>query len=55
MKKRPIEALVSRVDPIECGPIARGRGKSRTTISETIKKDIDFNGLIIYMIYNKTL
>lgn len=40
---------------MEGGPIARGRGRPRKTIDETIKKDLYVNGLSIDMIYNRTL
>ena len=34
--------------------IVRGRGRSRKTIGKTIKKDLEFNGLIVNMIYDRT-
>ena len=51
---RPTEALVRRVDQIE-DPIARDRGRPRKTMGKIIKKELNFNGLIVDMIYNKTL
>lgn len=35
--------------------IARGRGRPRKTIGDTIKKDLEGNELSIDMIFNRTL
>ena len=35
--------------------IVRGRGRPRRIISATIKKDLDFNILIVNMVYDRTL
>ena len=53
--KRPIEALVRRVDQMENSTIARERGRPTKTIGETSKIDLEFNGLNINMFYNRTL
>ena len=53
--RRPIEVPVRRVDKMDGSPITKGRGKSRKTINETIKRVLNFNGLNIIMIYDRTL
>lgn len=46
MRKRPLEALVKRVDQVEVSSTVRGRGRSRNTIGDTIKKKtLDSNDL----------
>ena len=56
MWRRPIEVkAIRRVDKMDGSPIARGRGRPRKTISETIEKSLDFNGLSIDMVYDRTL
>ena len=36
-------------------PVARGRGRLGKAIGETIKRDLNVNGLNINMIYDRTL
>ncbi len=55
MWRRPVEVPLRRKDQMEGSPIARDRGIPRKTIGETIKKDLDVNGLSIDMIYDRTL
>ena len=42
--RRPIEALVRRVDQMEGILIVNGRERPRKIIDEAIKKDLDLNG-----------
>ena len=44
MGRRPIEALVRRVDQMEGILIVNGRERPRKIIDEAIKKDLDLNG-----------
>lgn len=53
--RKPIEALVRRVDQMEGSLITRGRGIYRKVISKTIKKDLEVSGFAMDMIYNRTL
>ncbi|KAF1880112.1 hypothetical protein Lal_00022241 [Lupinus albus] len=53
--RRPVEALVKRVDQMEASPVPRGRGKLRKLIGEMIKKDLQLNALSMNMIYDRTL
>ena len=43
--RKLVKALVRRVDQMEGSLIARDRGRSKKTIYETIKKDLDVNNL----------
>ena len=40
---------------MENSQIAKGRGRFRKTVGETIKRDLDFNGLNVNIIYDRTL
>ena len=40
---------------VEGSPIVRDRGRPRKTIGETIKSDLDVNGLNINIVYDRTL
>ena len=40
---------------MEGSPIPRGRGRPRKTISETIKKDLNVNGLNVNMIFDRII
>ena len=40
---------------MEDSPIARDRRRLRKTIGKIVKGDLDFNGLNINIIYNRTL
>ena len=53
--RRPVKDLVRRVDQMEGSLIARGRGRPRKTIGETIKRDLNVNDLNVNMIYDRTL
>ena len=53
--KRPIEALVGRVELVKSSLIARDRARSRKIIGETIEKKLDFNGLTIDMVNGRIL
>ena len=52
---RPVEVLVSKVDHIKGSSIVKDRGRYRKTIGETIKRDLNFIGLNVDKIYDKTL
>lgn len=45
MKRKHVGSVVRRVDQMEGSQISRGRGRPRTNIRETIKKDLDVNEL----------
>ncbi|KAK7258655.1 hypothetical protein RIF29_24237 [Crotalaria pallida] len=53
--RRPVEAPVRRVDQMEGTTRARGRGRPRKTIGETIEKDMAINALSKDMIYDRPL
>ncbi|KAL4380295.1 hypothetical protein AHAS_Ahas04G0019200 [Arachis hypogaea] len=53
VRRRPIEHPVRRVDEIEDGQRAKGRGRSKKTIHEVVKRDLHVNGLSVDMIYDK--
>ncbi|KAM7524737.1 hypothetical protein LguiA_014639 [Lonicera macranthoides] len=53
--RRPVNAVVRRVDYMEGSLIGRGRGRPRKTIGETIKKDLEANGFTIDMIHDRPL
>ena len=55
MEKRSIEGPVRRVDQMKGSLIVRGKGRANKTIGETIRRDLDVNGLNINMIYDRTL
>ncbi|KAM7490942.1 hypothetical protein LguiA_033863 [Lonicera macranthoides] len=53
--RRPVDAMVRRVDHMEGSLVVRGRGRPRKTIGETIKKDLEANGFTIDMIHDRPL
>ena len=53
--RKHVEVQVRRVNQMEGSSIARGRGRPRKVIGETIKKDLDFSALTVDMIYDGTL
>ena len=53
--KNSIEALVKRVDQSKHSPITRGKKRPRKTIGKTIKKNSDFIGRTIDIVYDRTL
>ncbi|KAM7467464.1 hypothetical protein LguiB_015026 [Lonicera macranthoides] len=53
--RRPVDAVVRRVDHMEGSLVVRGRGRPRKTIGETIKKDLEANGFTIDMIHDRPL
>lgn len=53
MRKRLIEALVSRVDMMEGSPIVRGRGGPAKTPGETIRKDLDLSSVSENLVLTK--
>ena len=56
MWRRPIEALVRRMDQVEDSHVTRGRGRPRKTRGKIVKRDLNVNGLNIYIyIYDRAL
>ena len=55
VERRPVDAVVRRVDQMEESQIKRGRGRPRKTIRETIKKDLEVNELDPNMVHDRTL
>ena len=49
------KAYKSSSKKIEGSPIARDSGRPRKSIGETIKRDLEFNGLNVNMIHDRTL
>ena len=47
VRRRFVEVLVRKVDQMEDSPISRVGGRPRKTITETIKRNLEFNGLSI--------
>lgn len=54
--KQPIEASIRRVDQMKHGSIIKGRGRPNINSrwKETIKKDLDLNGLSEYLVFDRT-
>ena len=55
VERRPIDAVVRRVDQMEESQVKRGRGRLRKTIRETIRKDLEVNELNPNLVYDRTL
>jgi len=55
VERRPVDSVARRVDQMEDSQIARGRGRPRKTIRETIKKDLEVNELDPNLVYDRTL
>jgi len=55
VERRPVDAVVRRVDKMEESQVKRGRGRPRKTIRETIRKDLEVNELNPNMVYDRTL
>jgi len=55
VERRPVDAVVRRVDQMEESHVKRGRGRPRKTIRETIRNDLDVNELDPNLVYNRTL
>ncbi|MED6123750.1 hypothetical protein PIB30_118080 [Stylosanthes scabra] len=51
--KKPTDHPVRRVDLMEDGQEVRGRGRSKKTIHEVVKRDLNVNGLSVYMIHDR--
>jgi len=49
-----VDSIVRRIDQMEGSQITRGRGRPRKTIRETIKKDLEINGLEKDMVFDRT-
>jgi len=55
VERRPVDAIVRRVDQMEESQVKRGRGRPRKTIKETIRKNLEVNELDPNMVYDRTL
>ena len=55
VERRPVHAVVRRVDQMEESQVKRGRGRPRKTIRATIRKDLDVNELDSNLVYDRTL
>jgi len=55
VERRPVDAVVRRVDQMEESQVKRGRGRPRKTIRETIRKDLEVNELDPHLVYDRTL
>ena len=53
--RRFVEAPIRRADHIGGSPIARGRRRLRNITGETIRRNLEVNGLKISMIYDRIL
>jgi len=55
VERRPVDAVVRRVDQMEESQVKRGRGRPKKTIRETIRKDLEVNELDPNMVFDRTL
>jgi len=55
VERRPVDAVVRRVDQIEKSHVKRGRGRPKKTIRETNRKDLEVNKLDSNLVYDRTL
>ena len=53
MQRRPPEAPVKKVDQMVFSPIRKGRGRSKRTLIEVIKRDFWLNGISESLIHDK--
>ena len=53
VRRRPIEHPVRRVDEMEDGQRAKGRGRPKKTIHEMVKRDLHVNDLFVDMIHDR--
>jgi hypothetical protein len=55
VERRPVDAVVRRVDQMEESQVNSGRGRRRKAIRETIRNDLKVNELDPNMVYDRTL
>jgi hypothetical protein len=55
IERRPVDAVVRRIDQMEESHVKRGRGRPKKTIRETIRKDLEVNELNPNMVFDRTL
>jgi len=55
VERRPVDAVVRRVDQMEESQVKRGRGRLKKTIRETIRKYLEVNELDQNMVFDRTL
>jgi len=54
-REKTVDVVVRRVDQMEESQVKRGRGRTRKTIRETIRKDLEINELDLNLVYDRTL
>ena len=55
VERRPVDAVIRRVDQTEESLVKRCRVRPRKTIRETIRKDLEVNELDPNLVYDRTL
>ena len=55
IERRPVDSVVKIVDQMDDSQIARGIGRPRKTIRETIKKNVEINEFDRNVVYDRTL
>ena len=55
VERRPVDAVVRRVDQMEEGQVRRGRKRHKKTIRETIRNDLEDNELDPNLVYDRIL
>jgi len=55
VERKPVDAVVRRVDQMEKSWVKRGRGRPKKTIRETIRKDLEASELDPNMVFDRTL
>jgi len=55
VERRPVDAVVRRVDQMEESHVKRGRGRPKKIIREIIRKDLEVNELDSNLVYDRTL
>jgi len=54
VERRLVDFVVRRADQMEDSQITGGRGRVRKTIRETMRKELEINGLDQNMVYDRT-
>ena len=55
VERRPVEAVIRKVDQMEESQVKRGKGRPRKTIRKVIRKDLEVNELDPNLVYDRTL
>ena len=53
VQRRPLGALVRKVDQVVFNPMRRGRGRLKRTLGEIIKRDLSLNGIFESLIWDR--